>query len=202
MALFDTFVTGVLAQVPIYLMRWLVAATIILSRDLGRVDLSGRDGALKPGAAGTTIATIFIALILLVVLARSLSFDKLGAMRRHGSCLVRVERKGALVPSVILGSFWDGAVTPGAASIHLTDPQREVESGFDHSHNSLLNGLVPGVLWQPFCSTWGRMEGLRPLRNRRIKTGSEIIALASNSRRTVCRCSSWAAQSIISSNWC
>ena len=56
--------------------------------------------------------------------------------------------------------------------------------------------------WQSSCLAWVPMEGLRPLRNRRIKTGSEITASASNSRKTLYQCSRWAAQSITSSNWC
>ena len=78
---------------------------IILSRCLGRVDANGRDGALRPRAAGATIATILIAPILLVVLLRFLGLGVLGAMRRHGLCLVRAERKRVLVPVMMLGRF-------------------------------------------------------------------------------------------------
>ena len=46
---------------------------------------------------------------------------------------------------------------------------------------------------QSFCLAWARIEGLTPLQNRRIKTGSEITASASDSRRMVCKCSKWAA---------
>ena len=54
--------------------------------------------------------------------------------------------------------------------------------------------------WRPLCLAWAWMEGLRPSRNRRIKTGSKITALALNSWETVCKWSRWAIQSIISSN--
>ena len=56
--------------------------------------------------------------------------------------------------------------------------------------------------WRPFCLAWTRMQGFKPSWNRQIKTGSEITALASDFRKTVCKCSRWAAQSITSFNWC
>ena len=71
MALLITIVTGGPAHIPIFPTRWLVAATIISSRDLGRVDPSSRGGALRPGAAGAAIATIPIVSTLLMVPARS-----------------------------------------------------------------------------------------------------------------------------------
>ena len=105
MALFITFVTGDTAQVLIFPTCWPVAATIILSQDLGRVDLSSRNGALRLGVAEAAIATISIVPILLVVLARSLSLGRLRAMKRYSLCLVKVKWKGASVPNVILDSF-------------------------------------------------------------------------------------------------
>ena len=66
-----TVVTSGPAYVHIFPTRWLVAVTIILSRDLCRIDFSGRDGAVKPRAARAAIATISIVPTLLVVLARS-----------------------------------------------------------------------------------------------------------------------------------
>ena len=56
--------------------------------------------------------------------------------------------------------------------------------------------------WRPFCLAWARMRGLRLSRNRRIKTGFKITALASNFWRTVYKYFRWVAQSITSSNWC
>ena len=105
MALLIIVVTGGPAQVPIFPTRWLVAVTIILSQGLGCVDLSGRGGALRPGAVGAAIATIPIAPTFLGVPARSLGLGGLSAMRRHGSCPLGAERKGALVLGVILGRF-------------------------------------------------------------------------------------------------
>ena len=105
-ALLITVVTGGLAHVLIFPTRWLVATTIISSQGLGRVDSSGRDGTLRPGAAGAAIATIFIVLTLLMVPAgffRDLS--SLGTMKRHGLCLLGAERKGVLVLGLILGRF-------------------------------------------------------------------------------------------------
>ena len=55
---------------------------------------------------------------------------------------------------------------------------------------------------RPSCLAWAQMEGLRPLRNRRIKTGSKITVSALNSQRTIYRCLKWAVQSITFSNWC
>ena len=72
MALLFTIVTGGPAHVPIFLTHWLVAATIISTRGLGRVNSSGQGGALRPGAAGAAIALISIAPTLLMVSARSL----------------------------------------------------------------------------------------------------------------------------------
>ena len=111
MALLITIVTGGPAHVSIFPTCWLVAATIISSRGLGCVDPSGRGGALRPGAAGATIATISIVPTLLMVPARSLQgLSSLGTMRRHGLCLLGAERKGVSVPSVVLGRFQGGAV--------------------------------------------------------------------------------------------
>ena len=80
-------------------------------------------------------------------------------MRRHGLCLLRAERKGASVPSVILGSFQSGAVAPGAASIHFTDPQRKVQGGLDLSRNSLPDGLVPDIFLTTFVFGLGTNGG-------------------------------------------
>ena len=147
MALLVTIVTGGPAYVPIFPTCWLVAATIISSQGLGCVDPSGRDGALRPGAAGAAIATLSIMPTLLMVPARSLQdLSSLETMRRHGSCLLGAERKGASILDVVLGRFQGGAVASGAASIHLTDPRRKVQGGLGLSCDSLLDSLVPGVL--------------------------------------------------------
>ena len=147
MALLVTVVTGGPAHVSIFPMCWLVTATIISSRGLGCVDPSGRGGALRPGVAEAAIATISIVLTLLMVPARSLrGLSSLGTMRRHGSCLLGAERKGASVPGVVLGRFRGGAMASRAASIHLTDPRRKVQGGLGLSCDSLLDGLVPNVL--------------------------------------------------------
>ena len=122
MTLLITVVIGGPAHVRIFPTRWLVAAIIISSRGLGRVDPSGRGGALRSRAAGAVIATISIAPTLLVVPAMFLGLGGLGAMRKHGLCLVRAEKKGALVPDVIFGNFRGRAVALEAVSIHLTDP--------------------------------------------------------------------------------
>ena len=119
---FVTVVKSGLAQVFIFLTCWLVAAKIISSRGLGCIDPSGRGGALRPGVARAAIAIIPIAPTLLVVLVSSLGFGGLGAMRRHGSCLLKAEQRGILVPGVIFDRFWGRAVAPGTASIYLTDP--------------------------------------------------------------------------------
>ena len=138
-----------------------------------------------------------------MVPARSLQgLSLLGIMKRNGLYFLGAERKGALVPGVILDRFWGGVVALGAANIYLTDPQKKVQGGIGLSRNRFLDGLVLVVFWRPFCLAWVRMEGLRPLCNRQIKTGSEIITLASNFWKTVYNCSKWAAQSITSSNWC
>ena len=87
-ALLITIVTGDLAYVLIFPTRWLFAATIISSRGLGHVDLSGRGAALRPEAAGAAIATIPIVLTFLIVPAWSFqAFSSLGTMRRLGSCI-------------------------------------------------------------------------------------------------------------------
>ena len=78
---------------------------IISSQDLGCVDNNGRSRALMPGAAGAVIATIPIAPTFLVVPARSLRLGGLGAIRSHGSCLIRAKQKGDSVASVIFGRF-------------------------------------------------------------------------------------------------
>ena len=106
MALLVTVVTSGPAHVLIFPTRWLVATTIISSRGFSCVDLSDQGRALRLRAAGTAIATLLIVRIVLVVPARSFQgFNLLGTMIRHGLCLLRAERKGALVPGVILGRF-------------------------------------------------------------------------------------------------
>ena len=160
MALLVTVVTGDLAQVYIFPTCWLVTATIILSQSLGCVDPRGRGRALRPGATGAAIATISIAPTLLVIPARSLGLAGLGAMRKHGSCLLRVERKRASVPSVILGSFQGGALAPGVASIYLTDPQRNIQGGLGLNRNSLLDSLVLSVFLTTFLFGLGTDRGL------------------------------------------
>ena len=106
MAFLVIVVTGVPAHVLIFLTHWLVAATIISSQGIGRVDCSGRDGALSPGAAKAAIVTIAIMPTFLMVLAQSLQdLSSLKTIRRHGLCLLEAERKGALIPHVILGRF-------------------------------------------------------------------------------------------------
>ena len=182
-------VTGGPAQVLIFSMCCLVAATLILSQGLGCVNPSSQGRALRRGATGAVIATISIMPIFLLVPARSLGLGRLRAMRRYGLCLLKAERKRASVPSVILGSFRGRAVAPGAASIYHTDQQRKVQGGFGLRRDSLHNGLVPNVFLTTFLFVLARMKGLRPSWNRRIKTGSEITASTSNSRRTVCGCS-------------
>ena len=151
MALLVTVVTDGPAHVPVFPTCWLVAATIISCRGLGCVDPSGRGGALRPGAAGATIATISIVPTLLMVPARSLrGLSLLGTMRRHGLCLLGVERKGVSVPGVVLGRFQGGAMASRAANIHFTDTQKKVQGGLGLSRDSLLNGLVPDVLLTTF----------------------------------------------------
>ena len=105
MALLVTVVTDDPAQIPIFRTCWLVAAMIISSQGPGCVDSSGRGGALRSGVTGVAIAMIAIAPTLLLVLAKSLGLVWLRAMKRHGSCLVRMEWKGVLVASVIPDSF-------------------------------------------------------------------------------------------------
>ena len=151
MALFVIVVTGGPAHVPIFATRWLVVATIMSSRDLGRVDPSGRGGALSPGAAGAAIAIISIVHTLLMVPARSFQgLSLLKTMRRHGLCLLGVERKGALFPGMIFGRFRGRAVASEAARIYLTGPQRKVQGDLGLNRDSLFDGLVPGVLLTTF----------------------------------------------------
>ena len=160
MALLVTVVTGGSAHVAIFPTCWLVAATTILSQGLGCVDTSGRGEALRPGAAGAAIATISIVPTLLIVPARSLrGLSSLETMRRHGSCLLGAERKGASVPSVVLNRFRGGAVALGAASIHLTDPRRKVQGCLGLSRDCFLDGLVQDVLLTAFLLGLGTDGG-------------------------------------------
>ena len=106
MAFLVIIVIGGLAQVLIFLLRWLIAVTVISSRGLGRIDPVCRGGALRPRAAGAATVTIPILLTLLVSPARSFQdLSSLGTMRRHGLCLLRAERKGASDLGVIFGRF-------------------------------------------------------------------------------------------------
>ena len=56
--------------------------------------------------------------------------------------------------------------------------------------------------FRPRVSNWARMEGLRPSWKYRIMVSLFRVAAGSNSRRTACRYSRWAAQSRTSSSWC
>ena len=160
MALLVIVVTGALAHVFIFPMRWLVAATIISSLDLGCVDSSSRGGALRPGSAGSGIATISIMPTLVMVSARSSqALSSLGTMRRHGLCLLEAEQKGASVPGMILGRVRGGAVAWGAVGIHFTESQRKVQGGLDFSRDSFLDGLVPGVFLTTFLLDLGTDRG-------------------------------------------
>ena len=157
--LFVIIGTDCLAQVSIFPTHLLVAATIILSRGFGCVDPSGRSRGLRHGAMGAVIATILIAPIFLVVSARFFGLGRLEAITRHGLCLLEVERKRALVPGVILGRFQGKVVVPGAASIHLTDPQREVYGGLGLGRDSFLDGLVSSVFSTTFLLVLGMDRG-------------------------------------------
>ena len=105
MALLVTVITGGLAQVFIFLLRWSIAVTAILSRGLSCIDPNCRVRALRLGVTGAAITTIPIAPTFLVVPARSLGVVGLGAMKRHGLCLLETERKRTLVPKVFFGRF-------------------------------------------------------------------------------------------------
>ena len=106
MALLVTVIIDGPAHVTIFLTRWLVAATIISSRDLGCVDPSGRDRVLRPGAAGAVIAIIPIVPTFLIVPARFFQgLSSLETMRRHGLCLLMAEQKRVLVPDMIYNRF-------------------------------------------------------------------------------------------------
>ena len=106
MNFFVTVVTSDTTHIPIFLTRWLVAATIILSRGLGRVDPSDRGKVLRPGAVGAAIAMISIVPTFLIVPARSLQgLSSLGTMKKDGLCLLGAEEKGASVHGVVLGRF-------------------------------------------------------------------------------------------------
>ena len=83
---------------------------------------------MRPGIVGAAIAKIFLTPTLLVVAVKSLRLGELGAINKHGSCLVKAERKEALVPCIIFDRLRGGAVAPGTASIYHTDPPKKVRS--------------------------------------------------------------------------
>ena len=154
MPLLITIVTGDLAQVPIFPTRWPVAApiTIILSRDLGHVDSSGRGRVLSSGAAKAAIATICIAPILLVVPARFFrGFSSLWTIKKHSLCLLGVERMRTSVPGVFFARFWGGALALGTISIHLTDPQRRFRAVLASAVITFLIAWSEVSFWQFFC---------------------------------------------------
>ena len=78
MAFFVKVVTGGLAQVSIFLTRWLVTATSISSQGFGCIDPNRWGGALRPEAVSVAIVTILITPTLLLVPARSLGLGGLG----------------------------------------------------------------------------------------------------------------------------
>ena len=160
MTLFVKIVTGGPTHISISPTRWLVAATIILSQDLGRIDPSGWGGALRPRATKAAIATISIMFILLMIPAQSLwGFSSLGMMKRHDLYLLGAERKEALIPNMIFDRFWGGALALGAANIHLTNPRKKVQGGLGFSRDSVLDGLIPGVLLTTFLLGLGTDGG-------------------------------------------
>ena len=106
MALLVIVVTGGPAHVLIFTMRWLVVATIISSRGLGRMNPSCLGRALRPRAAGAAITIIPIVPTFLMVPMRSFQgLSLLGIMKWHGLCFLETERKGAPVFDVILDRF-------------------------------------------------------------------------------------------------
>ena len=146
MAFFITVIIGGLAQILIFLLRWPITVIIILRRGFGCVDSSCQSRILIPRATGTAIATIFISPIFLVVLARLFwGFRLLKRMKRHGLCLLKVERKRISVLRVFFGRFWGGAMAPRTISIYLTDPQKKVQGRLGLCRDNFLDGLVPGV---------------------------------------------------------
>ena len=50
-------------------------------------------------------------------------------------------------------------MAPGAASIHLTDPQKKVQGGLGLSRDSLLDSLVLGVFVTTFLLGLGTDKG-------------------------------------------
>ena len=47
----------------------------------------------------------------------------------------------------------------GAARIHFTDPQRKVQGGLGLSHDSFLDGLIPGIFLTIFLVGLGTDGG-------------------------------------------
>ena len=115
---------------------------------------------MRPGAAGTAIATISIVPTFLMVSVRSLrGLSLLGTMKRHGSCLLGAEQKGASVLGVVLGRFQGRAMASGAANIYFTDPRKKVQGGLSLSRDSFLDGMVPSVLLTTFLFGLGTDGG-------------------------------------------
>ena len=164
MALLVTIVTSGPAQVPIFPTGWLVVATItiVLSQGLGRIAPNSRDGVLGPKAARAAITTISIAPTVLVVSARSFRLGALGVIRKHSSCLVRAEWKGALVPGVILGRFLGGAMAWGQQASILRIHKRTFKVALASAVIVFLMARSQVSFWRLFCSAWAQMKGLRP----------------------------------------
>ena len=88
---------------------------------------------------------------------------------------------------------------------HLEFISRILEEDCSNAFASTLTAFLTASSQEsrslPQASNWALAEGLRPSRKYRIMISSFGVAAGSNSRRTACRCSRWAAQSRTSSSW-
>ena len=183
--LFVTIIINILTQVLVLLLWWPVPVTVVSKRGLHYVDSSSRNETLSSRATKTTIGFSII-LFFLVVPTRSLGgFKILGTIGRKSLCFLKlkVEEIEVFIVGVLFELRSRRAMAPGVVNIYLTDQGKKVEGGFGLRNDSFPDGLVPSVF--PTAVLLVLRTNEEPLRNKRIKTGSEVTVLASNLQKTV-----------------
>ena len=113
----------------------------------------------------------------------------------------RTESVDLFFPLEFFSSFLAGLFPRG----HLESMSQVLAEDCSNAFASVLTAFLTASSQEsrflPWASNWARTESLRLFRKYWIMISSFGVAAGSNSRRTACRCSRWAAQSRTSSSW-
>ena len=137
-----------LTQIPVFLLPWPIAFTIIPTRTLNYVEPSGRGGALKFGATKTIIG-FSIAPILLVVPAKSFrSLSTLKVMERQSMYFQKRKAKKirTFITRILFNLRGRKTMSLKTTRIYFTDIEQKIEGGFGLRNNRLPDNLVLNIL--------------------------------------------------------